>query len=224
MCASSRAATSWCARLFEHDHAYIFQNADGRIVFAIPYERDFTLIGTTDEDFTGDLAGAGRDRRRDHLSVPRRQRLFPQSGDAGSGGACLSRACASFMTTARAARKNLTREYVLDLDGARAGRRRCSPSMAARSRPTAAWPRPRSSELAPVLQARRAWTADAPLPGGDFPYDGVEALVARARGLWPFLTEPNARRHGARLRHAARSHSRRRARRRDDLGERFGDD
>src|SRR5262245_2907261 len=33
------------ARLFEHDGAYIFQNADGRIVFAIPYERDFTLIG-----------------------------------------------------------------------------------------------------------------------------------------------------------------------------------
>ena len=41
-------------RLFEHDHAYIFQNADGRIVFALPYERDFTLIGTTDEDFSGD--------------------------------------------------------------------------------------------------------------------------------------------------------------------------
>ena len=35
-------------RLFAHDHAYIFQNADRRIIFAIPYERDFTLIGTTD--------------------------------------------------------------------------------------------------------------------------------------------------------------------------------
>ena len=42
-------------RLFEHDHAYIFQHPDGRIVFAIPYERDFTLIGTTDLDFQGDL-------------------------------------------------------------------------------------------------------------------------------------------------------------------------
>jgi glycerol-3-phosphate dehydrogenase len=41
-------------RLFDHDRAYIFQNADGRICFAIPYERDFTLIGTTDEDFAGD--------------------------------------------------------------------------------------------------------------------------------------------------------------------------
>jgi glycerol-3-phosphate dehydrogenase len=41
-------------RIFDHDRAYIFQNADGRICFAIPYERDFTLIGTTDEDFDGD--------------------------------------------------------------------------------------------------------------------------------------------------------------------------
>jgi glycerol-3-phosphate dehydrogenase len=41
-------------RIFEHDNAYIFQNRDGRIVFAIPYERDFTLIGTTDVDYNGD--------------------------------------------------------------------------------------------------------------------------------------------------------------------------
>lgn len=40
-------------KLFDHDHAYIFQNADGRIVFAIPYERDFTLIGTTDVEYKG---------------------------------------------------------------------------------------------------------------------------------------------------------------------------
>ncbi|MTW14545.1 glycerol-3-phosphate dehydrogenase [Pseudoduganella eburnea] len=41
-------------RIFEHDEAYIFQNRDGRIVFAIPYERDFTLIGTTDLEYKGD--------------------------------------------------------------------------------------------------------------------------------------------------------------------------
>jgi glycerol-3-phosphate dehydrogenase len=42
-------------RLFDHPYAYIFQHPDRRIVFAIPYERDFTLIGTTDLDYTGDL-------------------------------------------------------------------------------------------------------------------------------------------------------------------------
>lgn len=41
-------------KLFSHQRCYIFQNSDGRIIFAIPYEQDFTLIGTTDVDFTGD--------------------------------------------------------------------------------------------------------------------------------------------------------------------------
>lgn len=43
-------------RLFDHDRCYIFQNSDGRIIFAIPYEQDFTLIGTTDLDYKGDPA------------------------------------------------------------------------------------------------------------------------------------------------------------------------
>jgi glycerol-3-phosphate dehydrogenase len=41
-------------KLYDHDRCYIFQNADSRICFAIPYENDFTLIGTTDEDHKGD--------------------------------------------------------------------------------------------------------------------------------------------------------------------------
>ncbi|WP_264299809.1 glycerol-3-phosphate dehydrogenase [Nisaea nitritireducens] len=43
-------------KLYDHDRSYIFQNSDGRIFFAIPYERDFTLIGTTDRDYQGDPA------------------------------------------------------------------------------------------------------------------------------------------------------------------------
>jgi len=43
-------------KVFSHDHAYIFQNADGRIIFAIPYEGDFTLIGTTDVEWPGEAA------------------------------------------------------------------------------------------------------------------------------------------------------------------------
>ena len=41
-------------KLYDHDRCYIFQNADGRICFAIPYENNFTLIGTTDQDHVGD--------------------------------------------------------------------------------------------------------------------------------------------------------------------------
>ncbi|MFZ6820642.1 glycerol-3-phosphate dehydrogenase [Undibacterium sp. Ji22W] len=42
-------------KLFEHSYAYIFQHPDGRIVFAIPYETEFTLIGTTDFEYKGNL-------------------------------------------------------------------------------------------------------------------------------------------------------------------------
>ena len=45
-------------KMFEHDHAYIFQNPDKRIIFAIPYERDFTLIGTTDVEHHGAVGEA----------------------------------------------------------------------------------------------------------------------------------------------------------------------
>ena len=44
-------------RLFDHDHGYIFQTRDGRVVFALPFEQDFTLIGTTDQGFAGDPSG-----------------------------------------------------------------------------------------------------------------------------------------------------------------------
>ncbi|QBE66630.1 glycerol-3-phosphate dehydrogenase [Pseudoduganella lutea] len=48
-------------RIFDHDDAYLFQHDDGRIVFAIPYERDFTLIGTTDVEYVGDPAAVAID-------------------------------------------------------------------------------------------------------------------------------------------------------------------
>ena len=48
-------------RLFDHDHAYIFQNPDRRIIFVIPYEQDYSLIGTTDEEYRGDPAKAAID-------------------------------------------------------------------------------------------------------------------------------------------------------------------
>ncbi len=42
-------------KMFDHDHAYIFQNPDGRIIFAIPYEQDYTLIGTTEVEHHGEV-------------------------------------------------------------------------------------------------------------------------------------------------------------------------
>ena len=46
-------------RRFEHDCGYLLQAADGRVVFALPFAQDFTLIGTTDENFVGDVNVTG---------------------------------------------------------------------------------------------------------------------------------------------------------------------
>ena len=55
-------------RLFTHEHAYIFQASDGRIVFAIPYEHAFTLIGTTDVEVAEpDSAQTCSDAEADYL-------------------------------------------------------------------------------------------------------------------------------------------------------------
>jgi len=50
-------------RLFDHPYAYIFQHPDGRIVFTIPYEQEFTLVGTTDIDYQGDAGKVAIDQQ-----------------------------------------------------------------------------------------------------------------------------------------------------------------
>ena len=162
-CGWCRAAISWCRKLYEHDRCYIFQNGDGRIIFAIPYERDFTLIGTTDRDYRGDPGARSRRRpRRSPISAPppasisaqpvtpdqRRLDLFRRAPalrrrrQRGAGGDARLRA------DARCARRR---------------RRRCSRSSAARSRPIAGWPkrRSRSWRRTPTWAARPRWTAAA---------------------------------------------------------------
>ena len=67
-------------KLYAHDRAYMFQNGDGRVVFVIPYQDDFTLIGTTDRDYHGDPAAVKATRRGDRLSLRFRQRVPGEDG------------------------------------------------------------------------------------------------------------------------------------------------
>ena len=62
-------------QLYEGDHGYLLQNDDRRVVFVLPFERDYSLIGTTELPFSGDPADGAHHRRRDPLSVPRRRAL-----------------------------------------------------------------------------------------------------------------------------------------------------
>ena len=63
-------------KMFDHDHAYIFQNPDKRIIFAIPYERDFTLIGTTDVEHYGPVGIARIDESEIRYLCEQASRYF----------------------------------------------------------------------------------------------------------------------------------------------------
>ena len=183
-------------RLYDHDRCYIFQNADGRIFFAIPYERDFTLIGTTDEDYTGDPAAVRISSGETAYLCAGASTYFRAPVTPEMVVWSYSGVRPLFDDHASAAQA-ATRDYVLTLD-APAGQgallsvfggkittsRRLAEAALARLAP----------HLPPAHGESAGWTASAPLPGGDFPMDGFEALLAETQRRWPFLAPATARR------------------------------
>ena len=108
-------------RLFEHDHAYIFQNPDQRIIFAIPYEHDFTLIGTTDVDYHGDPARSRIDADEIAYLCELDQPLLPAADHAGRRASGPTRACARCSRTKSRRPVGVTRDYSLELDAPTGG-------------------------------------------------------------------------------------------------------
>jgi len=172
-------------RLFDHDKCYFFQGTDGRIIFAIPYEGDFTLIGTTDADHADPaLKPECTDEERDYLldfaSRYFRQGLTPEDVVwTYSGVRPLFDDGASSAAAA-------TRDYVLKVD--RAG----APILNVFGGKITTYRRLAESALekiAPVFGLKaKAWTAGVALPGGDFPVDGVDDQIAKLHDAYPFLT------------------------------------
>jgi glycerol-3-phosphate dehydrogenase len=180
-------------RMFEHDKCYIFQNADNRIIFAIPYERDYTLIGTTDQDYKGDPKDVAiTEAETDYLCaaaseyfkkpVVRENIVWTYSGvrplyDDGASKA-----------------QEATRDYVLKVEGTAAegavlnifgGKittyRRLSEHVL--------------EKIEAILGAKGgSWTKIAKLPGGDFPVQGFDELVAGLMRGYPFLDARRATR------------------------------
>ena len=173
-------------KLYDHDRCYFFQGTDGRIIFAIPYEQDFTLIGTTDKDHQGAPKDATcTDEERDYLLAFASQYFAkPVTKDdvvwTYSGVRPLYNDGAKSATAA-------TRDYVLSLDQTGA------PLLNVFGGKITTYRRLAESaleKLAPFFpQAKGPWTARVPLPGGDFPHDGVAALTARLKAGFPFLTD-----------------------------------
>ncbi len=171
-------------KLYDHDRCYFFQGSDGRIIFAIPYEQDFTLIGTTDMDHQGPPGEARcTEAERDYLcafasqyfakAVTPEQVVWTYSGVRP-----LYNDGAKSATAA-------TRDYVLSLDT------QGPPLLNVFGGKITTYRRLAESaleKLAPFFpQAGQPWTAGVALPGGDFPVDGAPELIARLQAGFPFL-------------------------------------
>ncbi|MCX7669304.1 MAG: glycerol-3-phosphate dehydrogenase, partial [Anaerolineae bacterium] len=171
-------------RLFDHDRCYFFQGSDGRIIFAIPYEQDFTLIGTTDKDHTADPSDAHcTDEERDYLCAFASQ-YFARPVTAADVVWTYSGVRPLYNDGAKSATA-ATRDYVLSLDTAGAPMLNVFGGKITTYRRLA---EQAMDKLCPVLGLpSRPWTARVALPGGDFPVDGVAALTEGLRRDYPFL-------------------------------------
>ncbi len=178
-------------KLYDHDKCYFFQGKDGRIIFAIPYEEDFTLIGTTDADHDGDpLGAAASDEEQDYLCafaseyfdkpVTRKDIVWTYSGvrplyDDGAKSATAA-----------------TRDYVLSLDASG------PPILSVFGGKITTYRKLAEDSFDKLQQffphAREHWSAGVPLPGGDFPVKGAGALERELKSEYPFLTDYWARR------------------------------
>jgi glycerol-3-phosphate dehydrogenase len=181
-------------KLYEHDRAYMFQNADGRIIFVIPYQGDFTLIGTTDRDYDGDPAKvkASDEEIRylcasasEYLAKPVKPEdvVWTYSGvrplyDDGASEA-----------------KAATRDYVFELDTPGG-----APLLSIYGGKITTYRRLAEEaleRLSPYLRsskAREGWTGKAALPGGDMDVSAVAALAAELVRDYPFLNAAHANR------------------------------
>jgi glycerol-3-phosphate dehydrogenase len=180
-------------RLFDHDKAYIFQNSDGRVVFAIPYECDFTLIGTTDVDYTGDPTDAAITEGEIDYLCSAVNGYFEQPVGRDAIVHTYSGVRPLFDDGSREAQA-ATRDYVLKLDAADDK----APLLNIFGGKITTYRRLAEAalqRLAPYFPAMSGpWTADASLPGGAFAVDGFGAEVARLRASSPALDEPFATR------------------------------
>jgi len=195
--------------------AYILQNPDRRIVFAIPYQGRFTLIGTTDVAYEGDPKDARIDAGEvDYLcaSVNRYFRKQTRPGDVvwsysgvrplhDEGAANAPTASASFVNPS-----TVTRDYVFDLVGGSEGRPVLLSIFGGKITTYRRLAEHAMAKLGPHLgrAAGAAWTATRPLPGGDMPDGDFDAFLADLRrslpGLPADLVARYARAYGTRCR------------------------
>jgi glycerol-3-phosphate dehydrogenase len=179
---------------FNDPRAYFFQNPDNRIIFAIPYEQDFTLIGTTDRDYKADPKDVKISDEETTYLCKAASEYFNEPVRPEDIVWTYSAVRPLFDDGASKAQE-ATRDYVLKLEGEGAP----APLLNVFGGKLTTYRRLSEHALEKIGAAIGAkgapWTAKSHLPGGDFPAQGYEAEVRKLKGSYPFLIDTHARRH-----------------------------
>lgn len=208
-------------KLYEGAQAYALQHTDRRLVFVIPYQQGFTLIGTTDVPWIGAPGACEIDPAEIEYLCGVVNRCFKRQ--VSPADIVWSYAGIRALQDDGSARASaVTRDYALELDAAD-GRAPLLSVIGGKLTTYRQLAELALERLAPHLGGLpgSSWTASAPLPGGDIPRGDVEAFSAELLRRWPFLGERQSRRlaraygtRALRLLDGAQSNS--------DFGEGFG--
>lgn len=184
-------------KLYDHDRCFIFQGEDGRIIFTIPYEEEFTLIGTTDRDYPGDPAKVAASEEEiaylcrlvsAYFTTP----LSPEDVFWSYSGV------RPLYDDGSSAAQKATRDYVLEIDDSDD-----APILSVFGGKITTYRRLAEAALRHIARALGAparpglsagWTGQTPLPGGDFPPLAFAAQVDRFHRQHAFLSKEQARR------------------------------
>lgn len=168
-------------RLYDGDQAYILQQPDGRVIFTIPYEDKFTVVGTTDEPFEGDAAKPViSDAERTYLcdAVNRffKKQISPADSPWTYSGV------RALVEDGAASSQKVTRDYKLHLDTTRG-----APLLSVFGGKLTTYRILSEQVVDRISKAGRHWTSKTPLPGGDIPKKDFEAFVQAKIKMYDFL-------------------------------------
>jgi glycerol-3-phosphate dehydrogenase len=210
-------------RQYPGDQAYLFQSPDRRVVFAIPWEDDYTLAGTTDVPFDGDPAHVTIDPAEETYLLEILDRFLRRPVTRADIVGTFSGVRPLYDDGSKASAQQVSRDYHLDLQQGQGD----APMLSVYGGKITTYRRLAEHALMVLLPKMgsdegQPWTGSEALPGGDLPRADFAAFNAHALARWPGLAPALvtrlARHYGTRMARIIGN-----ARKHEDLGRRFGE-
>lgn len=188
-------------RLHAHDRAYLMQNDDKRVVFAVPYSGNYTLIGTTDVEYKGDPAGISANAD-EILYLCKVTSAFFRTQVTPAQVKWTFAGVRPLVDDGKGSASEVTRDYELEIDGSYG-----EPPLVSIFGGKLTTYRSLADQVVRKLRHWFAlgpeWTAIEPLPGGELGPGGIDSLIAELKQRRPFLRETHiqrlARAYGTRV-------------------------